>query len=90
MRQFLMGLWREEEAQNVPEYALLILLICLTAVSTMGSMATKVNTICNNASTRMAVAAGNPVLTGGSVGYASEPPANPQSKFGDKKPNHDD
>ena len=90
MRQFLMGLWREEEAQNVPEYALLILLICLTAVSTMGSMATKVNTIYTNAGTHVAVAARNPVLTGSSAGYATEPPANPQSKFGEKKPNHKD
>lgn len=86
MRQFLMGLWREEEGQNVPEYALLVLLICLTAVTTMGGMATKVNAMYNNASAHVAVAASNPVLTGGSAGYTTESPANPQSKMDNKRP----
>jgi Flp pilus assembly pilin Flp len=74
MTQFLMRLWSEERGQNLPEYALLLILVCLTAVSSVGSMATKVNNIYSSASTRMTAAA-NPALTSGSISYAAESPA---------------
>jgi Flp pilus assembly pilin Flp len=79
MRQFLLRLWAEERAENLPEYGLLLILICLTTVSTVGRMAAKVNNICSNASTQMSVAAANPSLMGGSLAYTTESPANPQS-----------
>ena len=54
MTQFLMRLWSEQEAQNLPEFALLLFLVCLTAVSAMGGVATKVNSMYSSASTRVA------------------------------------
>lgn len=79
MRQFLKRLWREERGESIPEYALLVVLICLTAISTVGKMAAKVNNICANASTQMSVSNNNSALTGRSVGYSTESPADPQS-----------
>lgn len=81
-------LWTEEEAQNLPEYALLLILVCLTAVSTVGKMAVKVNNIYSNAGTNMSVPAGKPSFTGSSHGYTGTPPANPKSKMkkDDEKP----
>jgi Flp pilus assembly pilin Flp len=79
MTQFLRRLWSEERGQNLPEYALLLFLVCLTAVSAMGSMATKVDNIYTNVSTHV-TAAGKPALAGGSRVVAAEPRANTQTE----------
>jgi len=84
MIQFLMRLWSEQEAQNLPEFALLLFLVCLTAVSAMGGVATKVDSMYSNVSTQV-VAVSNPALTGGSVSYATEAPADTQTKSKDAR-----
>ncbi len=65
MTQCIKRLWSEQKGQNVPEFALLLFLVCLTAVSAMGALAIKVNSMYFNVSTHI-VAASNPALTGGS------------------------
>lgn len=77
MTQLLMKLWSEQEGQNLPEFALLLFLVCLTAVSAMGSVATRVNSMYSNVSTHVA-AASNPDLTGGAGSYSVEAPARTQ------------
>jgi Flp pilus assembly pilin Flp len=79
MRKFLRKLWTEEKAENMPEYALLLFLISLTAVSAMTGVASRVNSICSTASIHMTVAS-NRALVGGAMGYTVETPANPESK----------
>ena len=76
MTKYLKCLWIEEQGQNLPEFALLLFLVCLTAVSAMGEVATKVDSMYSNVSTHV-VAAGNPALTGGSAGYSTSAFANP-------------
>ena len=78
MKKLLKTLWTEDKAQNMPEYALLLFLVTLTAVSAMGGVATQVNKICFTASIHMATAS-NSALTGTSTGYGSQAPANPDS-----------
>ena len=80
MIQWLLRLWTEEEGQNLPEFALLLFLVCLTAVSAMGSVAIKVDGMYFTISMHMA-AAGNPALTGGSTTYAVETPAETQAEM---------
>ena len=70
MRKYLKSLWVEEQGQNLPEFALLLFLVCLTAVSAMGGLATQVNSMYSNVSTHV-VAAGSPALSGASAGYSS-------------------
>ena len=69
MTKFLKSLWVEQEGQNLPEFALLLFLVCLTAVSAMGTVAVEVNSLYCNVSTHVTTAS-NPALTGGgSIGY---------------------
>lgn len=75
MKRILKTFWKEDKAENMPEYALLLFVVTLTAVSAMGSVATQLNKICFAASLHMTMAS-NPALTGASTGYASETPAN--------------
>lgn len=76
--KLLKAVWAEDKAENMPEYALLLFLVTLTAVSAMGVVATQLNKICFAASLHMTMAS-NPALTGASTGYASETPANRDS-----------
>jgi Flp pilus assembly pilin Flp len=79
MTQCLKRLWTEERGESLPEYALLVVLICLTVVSTVGTMAAKVNNICLNVSTQMSAPATGPAFTGRSLGYSTESPADSPS-----------
>jgi Flp pilus assembly pilin Flp len=65
MTKCIKRLWTEQKGQNVPEFALLLFLVCLTAVSAMGALAIKVNSMYSDASTHM-VAVNHPALTGAS------------------------
>lgn len=56
MTRLLKKLWCEEAAQSMTEYVLLLFLISLTAVTTMGSLATKVSTAYTCTSTRLEMA----------------------------------
>ena len=79
MKILLKTIWTEDKAENMPEYALLLFLVSLTAVSAMGGVATRVNKICFTASIRMTTA-GNAPLVGSSMGYTVQAPTNPDSK----------
>jgi pilus assembly protein Flp/PilA len=48
---------REEEGQDLLEYALLVALIALIAIGAVGAAGTSVNTIFNNIATKLANAA---------------------------------
>jgi len=43
MKNLLLRLWKEEEGQDLVEYALLVALVALAATAGMNSLATKIN-----------------------------------------------
>jgi Flp pilus assembly pilin Flp len=43
MKNLLMKLWRDEEGQDLTEYALLLVLMSLAAIGSIGGLATAVN-----------------------------------------------
>lgn len=49
MKEFLARLWREDEGQDLVEYALLLVLLVLAAVGTIGTLAVKINSVFNSA-----------------------------------------
>lgn len=51
MKKLLMRLWREQEGQDLVEYALLLALIALAAVSTLNGLATGIQNTFTTAST---------------------------------------
>lgn len=53
MIQLLNRLWPDEAGQDVAEYALLLVLICLTAVTAMGAFATSVSSLYSSTSTQV-------------------------------------
>lgn len=71
LMQFLKRLWPEEEGQGLSEYALLLFLVSLTAVTAMGGLASRINTICSIASAHVSATTSSGSLTGGSMGYAA-------------------
>jgi Flp pilus assembly pilin Flp len=82
MTQCLKRLWTEEKGESLPEFALLLFLVCLTAVSAMGGVATKVDSMYYNVSTHVAVAA-NPALTGGANSVVTGPLAETRNELKD-------
>jgi Flp pilus assembly pilin Flp len=48
MKQLLARLWREEEAQDLTEYALLLVLLTLAAVGSLTTLATAINNVFSN------------------------------------------
>ena len=53
MKQLLIRLWREEEAQDLTEYALLLVLLTLAAVGSLNSLATAINGVFAAVSTNL-------------------------------------
>jgi len=45
MKAILARLWKEEEGQDLIEYALLIVLMALAAIGSIGGLATAVNNV---------------------------------------------
>jgi Flp pilus assembly pilin Flp len=43
MKNFLTRLWKEEEGQDLTEYALLLVLLSLAAVTALGTLANAIN-----------------------------------------------
>lgn len=83
MTNYLKRLWSEQEGQNLPEFALLLFLVGLTAVSAMGGVAIKVNSMYSDVSTHVVVAS-NPALTGGvSISYAAAAATETRTKLKD-------
>lgn len=53
MKQFLVRLWKEEEGQDLTEYALLLVLLTLAAVTTLNTLATAINNVFLNAASNL-------------------------------------
>ncbi len=49
MKNFMMRLWKEEEGQDLTEYALLLVLLSLAAIGSIGGLATAINKTFSNA-----------------------------------------
>jgi len=43
MKNVFMRLWKEEEGQDLTEYALLLVLLSLAAIGALGTLATAIN-----------------------------------------------
>lgn len=49
MKNLMIRLWKEEEGQDLTEYALLIVLIALVAITTVTTLGTKIQAVFSNA-----------------------------------------
>jgi len=56
MMNLLKLLWQEDKGQDLTEYALLLALIALGAITSMGALATTINNVFSNASSSVASA----------------------------------
>ena len=54
MKHQLLRLWKEEEGQDLTEYALLLVLISLVAIAAMSSVGVAVNSVFSNAAANLA------------------------------------
>jgi pilus assembly protein Flp/PilA len=43
MKNLMIRLWKEEEGQDLTEYALLLVLLSLAAIASLGTLATAIN-----------------------------------------------
>ena len=75
MTKLLSRLWAEDVAQDMAEYALLLSLLFMTAVSAVNGLAAKVNSVCSTTSMHMTVATGSASLTGNSPSFSTSGPA---------------
>lgn len=55
MKSLLSRLWREEEGQDLTEYALLLVLLTLAAIGSLSTLATAVNGVFVNAASNLNV-----------------------------------
>jgi pilus assembly protein Flp/PilA len=55
MKRLLKRLWKEESGQDLTEYALLLVLIALVAVSALQGLATAINTVYKGVATNLAL-----------------------------------
>jgi Flp pilus assembly pilin Flp len=53
MKNVLLRLWKEEEGQDLIEYALLIVLMSLAAIGSIGGLATAVNNVFSKAAVNL-------------------------------------
>jgi pilus assembly protein Flp/PilA len=53
MKDILVRLWKEEEGQDLTEYALLLVLLALAATASLHTLATALNGVFNNAATNL-------------------------------------
>jgi pilus assembly protein Flp/PilA len=53
MRNLFVRLWREEEGQDLTEYALLLVLLALAAVTFLDDLATAINNVFSNAASNL-------------------------------------
>jgi pilus assembly protein Flp/PilA len=45
MKNLMVRLWKEEEGQDLTEYALLLVLLSLAAIGTLGTLASAINSV---------------------------------------------
>ncbi len=57
MKKLLVRLWREEEGQDLTEYALLLVLLSLAAVVFLTPLATAINNVFSNAAANLTTVA---------------------------------
>ena len=57
MTAIVKKLWREEEGQDLTEYALLLVLVALAAITAMGTLANAITSTFSNAATNLTSAA---------------------------------
>ncbi|HEY6271668.1 MAG TPA: Flp family type IVb pilin [Terriglobales bacterium] len=53
MRQVFRRLWKEEEGQDLTEYALLLVLLTLAAIGSLSTLATAINGVFSSVSTNL-------------------------------------
>jgi pilus assembly protein Flp/PilA len=53
MKTILARLWKEEDGQDLTEYALLLVLVALAAIGSLGTLATAINGVFANAATNL-------------------------------------
>jgi Flp pilus assembly pilin Flp len=53
MKRLLARLWKEEEGQDLTEYALLLVLLSLAAIGSIGGLATAINGTFANAAANL-------------------------------------
>ena len=53
MKNLLKRLWKEEEGQDLTEYALLIVLISLVAIASMKAVGTTISNVFSNAAANL-------------------------------------
>jgi len=56
MNAIVRRLWKEEEGQDLTEYALLMVLIALVAIASMKTLGTTVSNVFSNAATNLTTA----------------------------------
>jgi pilus assembly protein Flp/PilA len=54
MKNLVVRLWKEEEGQDLTEYALLLVLLTLAAIGSLGTLANAVNNVFTNAAANLA------------------------------------
>lgn len=57
MKNFLIRLWKEEEGQDLTEYALLLVGVTLLSVASIGNLAKLINSLFGNAYSQLSTAA---------------------------------
>ena len=57
MKSLLVRLWKEEEGQDLTEYALLLVLVALGAITAMRGLATALSSVFGNAASNLSTAA---------------------------------
>ncbi len=57
MKNFMVRLWKEEEGQDLTEYALLLVLIALAAITVMSNLGVAINKVFSSASSTLSSAA---------------------------------
>ena len=53
MKDILVRVWKEEEGQDLTEYALLLVLLALAATATLHTLATAIQGVFSNAATNL-------------------------------------
>jgi pilus assembly protein Flp/PilA len=53
MKNLMIRLWKEEEGQDLTEYALLLVLLSLAATASLGTVSTAINKVFSNAATNL-------------------------------------
>jgi pilus assembly protein Flp/PilA len=56
MKDMLVRLWKEEEGQDLTEYALLLVLLALAATATLNTLATAIRGVFTNAASNLSTA----------------------------------